>query len=46
MHPDTFTFDGSDEVYLKRLQAYANEYGLEETKATICSRPWLLSRLV
>lgn len=36
---------GADERYLRQLQAYADWCGLEETKATLCSRPWLLDKL-
>ena len=37
---------GSDERYLKQLQAYADWHGVDETKREQCSRPWLLDRLV
>ena len=35
----------SDKRYLEQLQAYANEWGLERTLKTMCSRPYLLNKL-
>lgn len=37
---------GSDDRYLRQLQAYADWCGVEETKRTQCSRPWLLDKLI
>ena len=45
VHPDTFCWNGTDEAYLLRLQAYADWRGIEETKRTECSKPEMLERL-
>jgi hypothetical protein len=52
-HPDAYGIGydnggkfGSDEHFLKQLQAYADWHGVEETKKEMCSRPWLLDKLV
>ena len=51
-HPDAYGIGysnghkfGSDEHYLKQLQAYANWHGIEPTKMEMCSRPHLLDLL-
>jgi predicted glutamine amidotransferase len=51
-HPDGFGIGydsgekfGSDDNYLKQLQAYADWKGYEDTMKTMCSRPHLLSLL-
>jgi hypothetical protein len=51
-HPDAYGigFDnghkfGSDEQYLRQLQAYSDWHGVEQTKQEMCSRPHLLSEL-
>ena len=51
-HPDAYGIGydngdkfGSDKNYLRQLKAYAEWRGIEETKNTMCSRPWLLDKL-
>lgn len=51
-HPDGYGIGwdngdrfGSDEQYLKQLQAYADWHGVEATKQEQCSRTWLLDKL-
>lgn len=45
VHPDTFLFEGTDEAYLARLQAYADHFGKEEALSVTSSRPELLEKL-
>jgi hypothetical protein len=51
-HPDAYGIGysngdkfGSDEHFLRQLQAYADWHGVEATKQELCSRPWLLEKL-
>ncbi len=43
-HPDTINI-GSDEQYLRQLQAYADWHGVATTRNEICSRCYLLEKL-
>lgn len=45
IHPDKFDFFGTDEAYLKRLQAYSDFYGYADVMKVMCSRPELLSMI-
>ena len=45
MHPDDTEAEMGDVFYLKQLQAFKDEHGIEVTKKSYCSRPYLLEEL-